>query len=403
MWGWPKRDIPKVNYRENSDSGSENSEDELFVSPRRPVVSRAGSPTVLAVPQLNDNVDEDLNEVSKTLKNIGHTELFRRKYSRDIKAEEVVEGVVIGDSTGAKVKAGNPALEDMPDDDVQVDFEVENGQDSDKAVEYTRTLKMEFAKEDVAFWFIQLENEMFTCGVKSQWLKRSVLVKNLPPKVQGDVKSLLTLKQSEAPTDLYKKIKDEILLIHAPKCEENFKKALSRVLTGLPSQLGQVLMSDVCDKPVKFEGCCCAKIVRALWTIQLPLQVRSHVADMEFNRNTFQSVFESADKVYLSTKATEMSAGVAAISAPQPESTPQVAAASVRGGQRQRGGRGGRGRGNRGGSGTQPRNPRPQVPSGCCDNHKKWAGDAWFCLEPLSCPLVNKCSAKPSTKPEEKK
>ena len=64
----------------------------------------------------------------------------------------------------------------MPDDEVEVDFEDENAEDSEKALEYTRTLKLEYAEEEVEFWFTQIENEMFTCGVKSQWLKRCVLV-----------------------------------------------------------------------------------------------------------------------------------------------------------------------------------------------------------------------------------
>ena len=161
----------------------------------------------------------------------------------------------------------------------------------------------------------------------------------------------------------------------------------------------------MCDKPTKFDGCCCAKAVRALWTLQLPLQVRSHVADMEFNKETYQSVFESADKVFLSTKATELSAGVAAIAAPQVVDTPEVAATSFRGGRGgrgQRGGRGGRGgRGNRGGANNGGQS-KPQVPAGCCDNHKKWAANAWFCLEPLTCPLVNKVAAKPAKEAEDK-
>ena len=141
----------------------------------------------------------------------------------------------------------------MPD---AVDFEDENGQDEATAVQNTRTLVMEF-NTDVEFWFIQLENEMYQCGVKSQWLKRCVLVKNLPAKIQADVKSLLLIKQSAAPADLYKQIKEEILRIHAPAKEDNFKKALSRVLVGLPSQLGEILINDICTKTPKLTGCCC--------------------------------------------------------------------------------------------------------------------------------------------------
>ena len=90
-----------------------------------------------------------------------------------------------------------------------VDFEDENTEDGEKALEYSRTLKMEFNQSDIAFWFTQIENEMFTCTIKSQWMKRVVLVKNLPPKVQCDVKSLLVLKQTEAPDNIYKQIKTE--------------------------------------------------------------------------------------------------------------------------------------------------------------------------------------------------
>ena len=319
----------------------------------------------------------------------------------DSEEDEVVEGQVAGGTvvdnlSMPETDAERQAREAAEAAAAALDFEVENGVDGDKALEYTRTLKMEFAKDDIAFWFIQIENEMYTCGVKSQWLKRCVLVKNLPTSVQSDVKSLLVLKKSEAPSNIYKTIKDEILRIHAPNQDESFKKALTRVLTGLPSQLGEVILNDVCTKPVKLDGCCCTKAVRALWTIQLPLQVRSHVANLEFNKDTYKTVFASADKVYLSTKATEVSAGVAAISAPQPQDAAQVAA--VRGGRpRGRGGRGGRGGGRGGG---QNRQPKPSVPAGCCDNHKKWAADAWFCLEPLTCPMVNKCSAKPEEKKE---
>ena len=77
-----------MDYNENSSSD----EDLPFVSPKRPSVTRAGSPQLLAVPQLRDNVDEELEQVIKTLKNIGHTKLFRQANSE---TEEVVEGHIV--------------------------------------------------------------------------------------------------------------------------------------------------------------------------------------------------------------------------------------------------------------------------------------------------------------------
>ena len=366
--GRARRDVPQVNYNESS------SEEEDFnsplVSPSRPPVSRAGSPVELAVPTLNDNVDEDLEVVRQTLRNVGHTHTFRGTHPRpdpeggpsqeqqapseeqiSIPAghdggdgltgeEEVLEGHVVGGGNNLKVEAvggdarseeggnarseavggdarneegGNARSEEdeMAGDDV--DFEVENGQDGAKAIEYSRTLKIDYNPANVEFWFTNIENEMYTCEVKSQWLKRCILVKNLPSKVQMDVMSLLSIKKSGAPADLYKKIKDEILRIHSPRKQDTYKKALSRVLTGLPSQLGQELINDICDKDVKLVGCCCPKAVFCLWSIQLPLTVRSQISNLTFDHSTYQEVFQKADNIYLSTKVTEVSASVAAV------------------------------------------------------------------------------------------
>ena len=309
----------------------------------------------------------------------------------DSDLEEVVdEGLVVGE---AEVELK------MPDNGPpQVDFEDENAQDGEKAIEYSRTLKVDLDPDEIEFWFTQIENEMFTCGIKSQWMKRCVLVKNLPAKMQADVKSLLVLKQSMAPADIYKKVKNELLRIHAPKEEETYKKALTRVLVGLPSQLGQVLISDVCKKPVKLEGCCCSRAVWTLWNIQLPLQVRSQIADETFNHSTYMEVFKKADKIFLSTKTTEMSAGVAAIALPQGT---EVAALKPKpknkGGNKGNGG-GGNGGSNGGGNSNRKPAKKPSVPDGCCDNHKKWAGEAWFCLEPTKCPMKDQNKPRPEKK-----
>ena len=404
-----------MNYAESDEEEDFNLPHNAFhsplISPSRPTHTRSGSPQEseqeLVYPTLSDNVDADLEAAKVKLES---SILYRYDRSK----EELVEDVVVGHVAEAALNSSVQGEANMPDDDnVEVDFEVENGVDGAKALEHTRTLKIEYDPTEVEFWFVQLENEMYTCEVKSQWLKRCVLVKNLPPKVQADVKSLLVLKKSEATADLYQKIKKEILRIHAPVKQDTYKKALSRVLVGLPSQLGQQLVNDICDKSVKLTGCCCAKAVYTLWCLQLPIHVRSLVADKEFNATTYNEVFQAADKVFLSTKTTEISAGVAAIAAPpateEGAAGTEVAALRRGGGgnnNRNRGSnRGNRRGGNRSNSSRptatadKPRGPRHSSnPSEkCCDNHYKWSSDAWFCLEPLTCPMVNKCSAKPAT------
>ena len=289
----------------------------------------------------------------------------------------------------------------MPDPVDDLDFEDENAADGASALDHTRTLKIEYDPSNVAFWFTQLENEMYTCQVKSQWLKRCVLVKNLPSKVQADVMGLLTLKKSEAPDDLYKQIKTEILRLHAPKEEETFKKALSRVLVGLPSQLGAQLINDICEKSKKLTGCCCYKAVYTLWCLQLPLNVRGHVANMEFNGQTYTDVFKAADKVFLASKSADLSSAVAAVTVtPAKEDTPQVAAARFNNKKNKNkppkknsdGGQSGSGQS--GGGSNRGRRHASNPPSSCCDNHYKWGKDAWFCLSPLSCPWKDKNSPR---------
>ena len=137
---------------------------------------------------------------------------------------------------------------------------------------------------------------------------------------------------------------------------------------------------------------------------------------MAFTSETYTTVFQAADNIYLSTKTTELSAGVAALTTQDKPDTAEVAAIKSSRQQGNRGGRGGRRGGNRGGggnrssnsgsnnssSGSNRRGPRhsSNPPSSCCDNHFKWGADCWFCLEPLTCPWVTKVSAKPEKKNE---
>ena len=340
----------------NYESADEHDPNNL-ISPNRPHQSPSASPRALLRPD-PPRVEEVLAEVTQNLRNLPNREERVERRNAVRRAQEEAEAAL--------------AVEAVIMPAPVVNFEDKNGNDRERTIEHTRSLKIEYNATDVAFWFTQLENEMITCHVKSQWLKRVVLVKNLPAKIQNDVKALLILQKAEAPADLYKQIKKEILRIHAPKQEDSFKKALSRVLVGLPSQLGQTLINDVCQKSTKLTGCCCAGVVWTLWCLQLPLGVRSYVANMDFNAATYNAVFQAADKVYLSTKDTEMSPQVAAVATsvakPKKESgeVPEVAGVSAPKGNRQnRGnGRGGyRGNNSRGGgSGRgQGRGPLTQL------------------------------------------
>ena len=144
--------------------------------------------------------------------------------------------------------------------------------------------------------------------IKGQWLKKTVLQRNLPTKQKEDVKSLLVLNQAQGGSDIYLKIKNELIRIYAPKPKDSYCKALTRTMVGLPSQLGNQIVEDVCKKPVKLEGCCCSSAVEALWHLQLPVNIRAHVSNMEFTEATYKTVMEAADNVYLSSKQVTVAA-----------------------------------------------------------------------------------------------
>ena len=207
-------------------------------------------------------------------------------------------------------------------------------------------------------------------------------------------------------------------------------KALARTMVGIPSQLGYQIVDDICRKSTKLTGCCCAGAAHAIWSMQLPVNVRAHISNMTFDATTYRQVFEHADKVFLSSKQLP---AVAAMSVPDgaasqldetlpafhTQNQPQVAAVTGN-----RGGRGGRGQrgGNRGGqrnngrgggqgnqgsqnqgkgqgkgqSQPQQRGPRhhSNPPESCCDRHYRHGDQAWFCLAPLTCPWVSRVTAK---------
>ena len=175
MWnsywsGRARRDIPQVNYNESSEEDNEDDFNSPLVSPSRPPPTRAGSPVELAVPTLCDNVDDELEEVRQTLRNVSHTHTFRgtrpdpeggavdSEEPTSIPAshtgeEEIVEGLVVGESNNLKVEAvGNGANSDNMTD--EVDFDLENERDGEKAIEYSRTLKVDFIPSNVEFWFM---------------------------------------------------------------------------------------------------------------------------------------------------------------------------------------------------------------------------------------------------------
>ena len=296
-----------------------------------------------------------------------------------------------------------------------VDFEVENGDDTagamDQASRYLHSLAWSY--DDLAFYFTQAEVKMASAGVKKQFTKFQILTMVIPTKIQNQVKPLLRMKESDfTNNDSYKRLKDEILRIFGPRPEAAVERALNRVLTSTPGALARKITDDICEH--NLTGCCCPKIVRAIWQRHLPSNVKAGIAHSKFNKDTFNTVLQLADDIFETTGGASQIPSVAAVQQASldetqpaiPYATAEVAATNFRGRGRGARGRGrGRGRGQQAGqasSGDKPRfrGPKhPDLPSGDwsgCQMHHRWGRGAFFCSEPLTCPWKNVIQPKPT-------
>ena len=192
------------------------------------------------------------------------------------------------------------------------------------------------------------------------------------------------------PHKIYHDIKQEILRIYAPKAKDSYCKALTRTLVGLPSQLGSQIVDDICKKPNKLKDCCCAGAAQALWSLQLPVNVREHISTMEFDHKTYKKVFESADSVYLSSKSVQVAALSAmneTLPAFTPQNQPAAEVAAVAKQQKPKKNKNNKNR-NRGKKHSSvPENKADQM----CDRHYRHGENAWYCLAPSSCPWKDRC------------
>ena len=238
------------------------------------------------------------------------------------------------------------------------------------------------------------------------------VAKELTLKQKEDVMALLLLQKAEAGADIYFRLKSELLRIYAAKPKDSYCKALTRTMVGLPSQLGYQIVNNVCKKPVKLVGCCCPAAVEALWQIQLPVNIRAHISNIEFNANTYKQVFESVDQVYLSSKQVSVAAlQVAAVNLDetqaafidqnQPSQVAAFKAASQKNGSSGGGGKKNKNNKNnknqnQGKSQGQGRGPchSSNPPESCCDRHFRHGAGAWYCTAPSTCPWKDKTTAK---------
>ena len=294
-------------------------------------------------------------------------------------------------------------------------FEVSDYENDDDS--WKKELKIKFDPQDVKYSFNAIEAQLKKFGINRQWDKKNSLVSILPDDIVDECKPILRLTEDEQGEHIYKDLKDEIMQLYGPKEEDAFKKAMALKMTGKPSAFGKKLLHIICPGSKPLEGCHCAKMVFGFWDAQLSPPIRTKLAGMSFNKDTYQNMFKLADQAYLANGGSAAPqipvVGAVTSSVPTDDSNPQVAAVSRgRGGRGAgRGGRGGRGRGQGRGNSSAPSNQtqsastsnsnqkphqkgakHPDLPSSAawaCAQHWKKGRGAPYCSDPLICQWVN--------------
>ena len=319
--------------------------------------------------------------------------------------EETLEGEIVEETISEVCAANN----DLEEDIIMASFDVANGTDGDKAISQIQSIQVPFTREDIDFWFCELETQLTIIDVRSQWLKRIALQRVLPPEIRQEVKALLILDKEAAGTDIYKRIKTELLDLFGQKPEDSYLRAKNRVMDGKPSQLGKKILDDICKKASKLDDCCCANTVWAMFREELPTVIRNHISDMTFNKDTYREIFAKADQIWASNKGADPApVKVAAISGDSNNAS--VAAVSVGRGKNRRQPRNSQGgaqnnsqRNQGAGGGTsskaspapgnsnqkENKGPRHETAKGdkLCKMHHRWGVNATYCAGPWMCQM----------------
>ena len=164
----------------NFESPSNEADPNELVSPNRPHQSASASPRALLRPD-PPPVEEVLEQATRRLQNLPNREQRAANRNAHRQAQEAAE------AAAERAAAAAAAVDTM------VDFDQQNTEDGDKANELARHIKVEFNPTDVRFWFSELEAEMLTASINRQWLKKTVLQRNLPTKQKEECLGPLAL------------------------------------------------------------------------------------------------------------------------------------------------------------------------------------------------------------------
>ena len=271
------------------------------------------------------------------------------------------------------------------------EVDVEDGVDGTNALNKVESIKLEWDKDDVRFWFNELESKFELIQIKSQWTKRHVLANLLPPLQKKEVKDLLMKSKAAAGTNIYKQLKTRLLEHFGPRVEDAFEEAAALVLVGKPSALAQRIITLLCKSAKPLENCCCEGTVMALWKRQLPPAVRAAIAGKSMaGEDNLRAVLKHADDVFAATNAPvgHVSAIRADLDTSADQPALQSAAAVYKPPAK---------KGNKPPQKNKPEKRSPDnPPENSCYLHWRYGRSAYSCKRPGSCPWKDFTVPKPS-------
>ena len=294
---------------------------------------------------------------------------------------------------------------DINDIVTMVNFDEENADNGADAMKNLGQIKVKWNAENPEFFFAQLETELQIFSILKQFTKRQALIRSLPEEVALEFMHLICLQETKAGDKPYKDLKTALLKAYGPRPGDAFQRALSRVMVGKPSALLKLLISDICES--NLEKCCCHKTVWGLFQLQIPLYLKTGLANEVLSTESLSGIMERADNLWSANQDKQISTvsvtakAVAKVNVTETDS--EIAAVGRGRGNSNARGRGfrGRGRGYQGqGRGSQngpdPRGKRHESnpPWNSCSAHWVYADKAFKCQSPTTCPMKDKITPK---------
>ena len=351
--------------------------------------------------------------LSRNQKRTAHREQLQRAIESRREAEKALQGLleidpdIFNSSDSDKIEISPEEESELLSIPTMANFDELNADNGADAMKNLGQIRVNWDADDPQYFFQKLETELQIFEINKQFTKRQALIRLIPDAVGKEFKHLINLQETEAGTLAYKVLKTALIKAYGPRPGDSYQRAVNRVMTGKPSVLLKLIISDICNK--NMSDCCCSSTIWGIFEQKIPLYLKSGLANEVFNATNMQNIMDKADNYWAANQVENQVSAVSTPGTAAQVSSPVTAANnsevsaigrgrgnSFRGRYNRGGRRGGRGtRGNQSG-GQDPRGKRHESnpPWNSCGAHWVYAEDAFKCQSPTTCPLKDKVKPK---------